>query len=249
MDTSNSDPPLTTTTGLASQYRRSGDGLTAPTEPTAQYQQAGKDQLSHITDAAQLTLLISRADDVDMSSAPATPRPDTHDIATPRRRIGGRCRKCAVSTQIASQANKRKCASCTMYGQQFTPGEPPLQQRANRSTQRAYVHSQCITGGIGRDHELVPKAPQRTKRGTPSHAPETACLAQPPLRWCSPSTNKLTTTPRRPPDEGDRLFDREEALRHDDAIMDFQWFSLVPCAGASMEGATPQQLASLGSTS
>ena len=29
------------------------------------------------------------------------------------------------------------------------------------------------------------------------------------------------------PDEDDRLFDREEALRHDDAIMDFQWFSTV----------------------
>ena len=86
MDTSNSDPPLTTTTGLAAQYRRSGDGLNAPTEPTAQYQQAGKGQLSHITDAAQLTLLISRADDVDMSSAPATPRPPTtsphHDDAS-----------------------------------------------------------------------------------------------------------------------------------------------------------------------
>ena len=29
------------------------------------------------------------------------------------------------------------------------------------------------------------------------------------------------------PDEDDRLFDREEFLRHDDAIMDFQWFSTV----------------------
>ena len=31
-------------------------------------------------------------------------------------------------------------------------------------------------------------------------------------------------------DEDDRLWNREEALRRDDAIMDFQWFSTVPWA-------------------
>ena len=30
------------------------------------------------------------------------------------------------------------------------------------------------------------------------------------------------------PEDEDTLFDREEALRHDDAIMDFQWFSTYP---------------------
>ena len=30
------------------------------------------------------------------------------------------------------------------------------------------------------------------------------------------------------PDDEDRLFDREDALRHDDAIMDFHWFSTIP---------------------
>ena len=29
------------------------------------------------------------------------------------------------------------------------------------------------------------------------------------------------------PDDEDTLFDREEALRHDDAIVDFQWFSTI----------------------
>ena len=29
------------------------------------------------------------------------------------------------------------------------------------------------------------------------------------------------------PDDEDTLFDREEALRHDDAIMDFQWYSTI----------------------
>ena len=142
---------MKTATGLEAQFEQGGKSPTAPTEGMAEYQQAGEGQLSHITDAAQLTRTLSRASDVDMTPAPATPRPDTHDIATPRRRIGGRCRKWAVSTQAAAQSNKRKCASCT--------GEPRLQQWANRSTQRACVHAQCITGGIGRDHELVPKVP------------------------------------------------------------------------------------------
>ena len=158
MDTSNGDPSLTTTTEPAAQYRCNGE-LEAPTEPLAQYQRTGEGQMSRITDAAQLNHPLSRADDVDLPSAPATPRPDTRELATSRRRIGGRCHKWAVSTQNASQPNKRKCASCTMCGQQFTPGEPRLQQWANRDKQRAYVHAQCVTGGIGRDHELVAKAP------------------------------------------------------------------------------------------
>ena len=29
------------------------------------------------------------------------------------------------------------------------------------------------------------------------------------------------------PEDEDTLFDREEAVRHDDAIMDFQWFSMI----------------------
>ena len=45
----------------------------------------------------QLTHPISQDDDVEMPPAPLT-----HDIATPRRRIGGRCRKWAVSTQHPS---------------------------------------------------------------------------------------------------------------------------------------------------
>ena len=69
MDTSNSDPPLTRTTGPSVQHRRTRESLNVPTEPLAQYQPNGQGQLSHITDATQLSHLISRADDVDMSSA------------------------------------------------------------------------------------------------------------------------------------------------------------------------------------
>ena len=46
-----------------------------------------------------------------------------------------------------------------MCGQQFTAGEPRLQQWANRSTQRHYVRAQSVTGGNDQDRELVPKVP------------------------------------------------------------------------------------------
>ena len=172
------------------------------TESLAQNQQTGEDQMSNIIDAAQLTHPISHAEDVDMPSNPATLRPDTHDIDidTPRRRIGCRCRKWAVSTQTASQFNKRKCAACTMCGNQFTPGEQRLQQWTNRNTQRAYVHAHGITGGIGRDHELVSKA------ATDNEARDTVVRfrdsghRRPQLwKWSSPFTSKWMTTPLKPP--------------------------------------------------
>ena len=49
------------------------------TESSAQYQQTG----NCLSDAAQLTHPISSAEDVNMQPNPATPCPDTHDIATP----------------------------------------------------------------------------------------------------------------------------------------------------------------------
>ena len=76
------------------------------TESSAQYQRTGKCHMAHITDAAQLTHPIS-AEDVDMQLKPATPRPDMHDIATPQRSIGGRCRKWVVSTQDPSLQKKQ----------------------------------------------------------------------------------------------------------------------------------------------
>ena len=100
--------------------------------------------MAHLFDAAQLTHPISSAEDVDMQPNPATPRPDMHDITTPRRSIGGRCRKWVVSTQDPSLTSKRTCAACTMCTKQFTARETHLQQWGNRNTQRAYVHAQCV---------------------------------------------------------------------------------------------------------
>ena len=79
MDTRNDDPLPSTTVGSEVQYHQSGRCLTAPSQQPAQYQQIGEGQLSHITDDP-----VTRADDVDVTSNPAAPRPDAHDIATPR---------------------------------------------------------------------------------------------------------------------------------------------------------------------
>ena len=90
-----------------------------------------------------------------------------HDIATPRRQVGGRCRKWAVSTQQI--ADKRKCAACCMCDQQFSHGDARLQQWFNCNSQRAYVHAQCVNGGVA--HELHPKQPtdQDAVDATASH--------------------------------------------------------------------------------
>ena len=184
------------------------------TESRAQYQQTGESRMAHIVDAAQMTHPISSAEDFEM-----------HDIATPRRRIGGRCHKWAVSTQAT---NKRNGAACTMCSLQFTPGETRLQQWANRNAQRAYVHAQCVTGGIQVDHELVPKTPTDTEARDAvirirDKTLEAAAEAEVVLSIHDPHDDNSTEAP----EDEDTLFDREEALRHDDAIMDFQWFKTI----------------------
>ena len=102
-------------------------------EELAQYKQTGECHMAHIIETAQLTHSISSTEDADMQPNPATPRPDTHDIATPRRNIGGRCCKWVVSTQANS---KRQCAACTMCSRLLSPGEPRLQQWSNRNATR-----------------------------------------------------------------------------------------------------------------
>ena len=81
--------------------------------------------------------------------------PTMHDIATPRRTIGGRCRKWCISAQ--PPAGKRKCAACSMCGTRFTQCEARLQQWRNRQTNNHNEHAHCVNGGLGHDHELHPK--------------------------------------------------------------------------------------------
>ena len=219
------------------QYQQTGKGQSTASSTdnqtvlvsvaSAQYQQTGEWRMAHVVDTAQPTHLISRIEDADMQLSPDAPRSDAH-ITTPRRSIGGRCRKWVVSTQDSSSTNKRACTACTICSKQFTPGEPRLQQWSNRDTQLAYVHAECMKGGLKTSHEFVPKNPKDTDakeavlclRNSVLHAATEAGVVLPIY---DPNEDNS----RVGPDDEDRTFDREEDLRLDDAIMDFNWFSSV----------------------
>ena len=116
----NPEPPTTDALG---QYQPAANNETPL---------AGNDLNSNVIVNAQLTHLISRDDAAQGQDAPNVsdvPMPDApagHDIATPRRIIGGRRRKWCISAQPAS--GKRKCAACNLCGIRFTHGEARLQQ-------------------------------------------------------------------------------------------------------------------------
>ena len=46
-----------------------------------------------------------------------------------------------------------------LCGQQFGHGETRLRQWCSRNSHYAYVHAQCVNGGVAHDHELLPKHP------------------------------------------------------------------------------------------
>ena len=137
--TGNDQTPAPTSAPVV--YQPSGTGLTLP---------AGANANSEAVVNAQLTHLIRRDDQAQGQGATSNQdalMPDAsvvHDIATPRRTIGGRCRKWCISTQPAS--GKRKCAACCMCGTRFTHGEARLQQWCNRETNHHYVHAHCVNG-------------------------------------------------------------------------------------------------------
>ena len=221
------------------QYQPTGNNPEPPTtDALGQYQPAGNNETpltgddlnSDVIVNAQLTHLISRDDAAEGRDAPNVsdvPMPDAqavHDIATPRRIIGGRCRKWCISAQPAS--GKRKCAACNLCGTRFTHGEARLQQWGNRETNHHHVH-------LGHDHELFPKqaadhdavdAVTRQRDTITRTAADTAAL----LPFVQDPDQASTAAPF--DDERD-MFGREEALRMDEEIMDFQWFEHVTWDG------------------
>ena len=86
----NDQTPLTTET--SPQHQAPGTCTAAATP--AQYLQAGEGSISNPIVDAQLTHPLSRHDGAEMLAFPLM-----HDVATQRRRAGGRCRKWAVSKQ------------------------------------------------------------------------------------------------------------------------------------------------------
>ena len=114
-------------------------------------------------------------------------------------------------------------------GTRFTHGEARLQQWSNRETNHHYVHAHCVNGGLEHDHELFPKqaadqdavdAVTRQRDTITRTAADTEVL----LPFAQDAEQASTAAP--PDDERD-FFGREEALRMDEDIMDFQWFEHV----------------------
>ena len=118
--TQSASTPLDQPQGGSGQYQPSGNDQTpTPTGVPVQYQPAGNDLTppsgananSDAIAEAALTHLISRDDDAqgqDATSDQDAPMPDApavHDIATPRRTIGGRCRKRCISAQSCLTVN------------------------------------------------------------------------------------------------------------------------------------------------
>ena len=104
-----------------------------------------------------------------------------------------------------------------------------LRQWSNRNSQRAYVHAQCITGGVAHDHEFHPKQP--TDRGAvESVARQRDCVTQTAadseiLLPLTASSDQASTAA--PSDDEPSMFARAEALLLDEEIMNFQWFDTV----------------------
>ena len=150
------------------------------------------------------------------------PHRAVHDIATPKRMIGGRCRKWCISAQPTS--DKRRCAACSLCGQQFSHAEPRHPKWSNRQTNNHYVNAHCVNGGLGHDHEVHPK-----QAGDQEAPPRETII------WTAADTEILLPFAQDPdlastaaaPDDEQGLFGREEALRTDEEIMNFQWFDNV----------------------
>ena len=123
------------------------------------------------------------------------------------------CSRWAVSTQQTT--DKRKCAACSMCGQQFTHCDPRLQQWRNRNSQRAYVHAPCIRSGVAHDHELHPKQPidqnsveaVARQRGLSTQAAADSEIVLP----LTATSDQASTAA--PADDEPAMFGREEALR------------------------------------
>ena len=118
-----------------------------------------------------------------------------------------------------------------MWNSIQSPGEARLQQWGSRDTNHHYVHAHCINGGLGHDHELFPK------QAADQHAVDivtrqrdtitrTAADTEVLTPFCSQDRGTSLYSSVHPTIERD-LFGREEALRMDEEIMDFQWFEHV----------------------
>ena len=102
-------------------------------------------------------------------------------------------------------SGKRKCNACSMSGTRFRHGEARLQH---------YAHPLCVNGGLGHDMNC-----SQSKLEIKMQLVRSVCLPFPQ------DPDQASTAA--PPDDEQELFGREEALRMDEEIMNFQWFDHV----------------------
>ena len=104
-----------------------------------------------------------------------------------------------------------------------------VSSRGNRETNHHYVHAHCVNGGIGHDHEFFPK------QATDQDAVDAVTRQRDTIIRTAADTEVLLlfaqdldqASTAAPPDDERDLFGREEVLRMDEEIMDFQWFEHV----------------------
>ena len=90
------------------------------------------------------------------------------------------------------------------------------------------MHAHCTKGGLNANHEFFPKNPKDVDAreavvNLRNNLLSAAADAEVVLPIYDPHEDNSTMAP----DDEDQTFDREEALRLDDEIMDFHWFSSI----------------------
>ena len=130
--------------------------------------------------------------------------------------------QCTASQNVSAQP-----AVCVVSN--FSHGEACVQQWAIVTQTITTFMRTVSTGGIGHDHELHPKQPlDHEAVEAVSRQRERIIRAgadtEVPLPFAQDPDQASTAAP---PDDEQVLFEREEALRMDEEIMDFQWFDNV----------------------
>ena len=116
-----------------------------------------------------------------------------------------------------------------LCGLEFSHGEARLQQWGNRDSDNAHVHAQCINGGVAHDHELHPKLSTH-QDAVEAVARQRDCNTQADADsevLLSLTAHYDQASTAAPADDDQSVFGREETLRLDEKIMDFQWFNTI----------------------
>ena len=172
---------LDQTEGAQVQYQPSGkDQASLPMRVQVQYRPSGIDLTPSAEEAsnstaivdAQMTPPTSRDDDGQMQDAPRTddaPMPEAlavHDIATPRRQVGGRCRKWVIGTQQTSAAHSRLQTNKNMLPAVCVVSNLATEKRVCNSgaTETLIVLTSTLNVSIGASSSMITSCSQSIPR-------------------------------------------------------------------------------------